>query len=109
MAKTAKTLKEKIDAAKTGTAAETMIDTEKKEQGEPAKRAVSFFVDPALYEDARQLAQFRAAQGKRNDQGQPYSIGALLNEALKAYLDSNSKELEDWKNYSEIMAQYIKK
>ena len=109
-ARKADALKEKAAkaTAKKATAAESFIEVSE-EEAKQKKRPVSFFVGPALYDDAQQLAQFRAAQGQRNEQGQPYSVGALLNDALKEYLDRNKDELEAWKNFSAQMEKTTRK
>ena len=103
-ARKADALKEKAAkaTAKKATAAESFIEVPE-EEAKQKKRPVSFFVGPALYDDAQQLAQFRAAQG------QPYSVGALLNDALKEYLDRNKDELEAWKNFSAQMEKTTRK
>jgi len=69
------------------------------------RQLISAWVDRGVWQDIRDLAQFRAAGGQRNHLGQAMSAGRLVEEALTAYINANRDELERWRAFSESMKQ----
>ena len=74
--------------------------TAKKRRGSRAsKRTITIYIDPDLYETVQTLARYRAAQGQRNEQGQPMSAAGVIGEAVKEYLERHQGELDKWKEF----------
>lgn len=73
------------------------LSTVPEEEQAKKKTLVSVYIDPALYEDIRDLADYRAAKGEKNHRGQPCSTAALINEAISEYIERNRETLERWR------------
>ena len=57
------------------------------------KRAITFYVEPEAYDRLKQLARYRALKGVKNTQGQPASVGLMMNLAIQEYLTNHADEL----------------
>ena len=64
--------------------------TATEEQTKGKKKLVSFYCDPAVYEQLQQLARYRAVNsGTKNERGQGIGAGTLINEAATEYVKNH--------------------
>lgn len=81
--------------------------TATEEKVKSPRKMISFYVTPETYQTVQALAGYRAFKGIKNEKGQPFSAGALINESLEEYIARHQDDLRKWEEMQRLIAEEV--